>query len=153
MNVILREVTDADLPAHFEQQRDPESLRMAAMPGRDAVAFATHWAKIRTEPTIVLRTIDVDGEVAGSAVSFVLEGRRQVGYWIARTHWGRGIASAALELLLREVTERPLQARVAQRNPASLRVLQKHGFRIAGSEVRADKITGEPIEGHLLELE
>ena len=51
-----------------------------------------------------------------------------VGYWVDRALWGRGIASRALELLLREVVGRPLHATVATSNGASLRVLRKCGF-------------------------
>ena len=45
-----------------------------------------------------------------------------------RAHWGMGIASRALHLLLGEVTKRPLVATAATSNGASLRVLQKCGF-------------------------
>ena len=48
--------------------------------------------------------------------------------WISRASWGRGIASQALHLLLREVAKRPLVAAAATSNGASLRVLQKCGF-------------------------
>ncbi len=51
-----------------------------------------------------------------------------IGYWIARDFWGKGIATHALALLLREVSLRPLYAHVATTNEASLRVLQKSGF-------------------------
>jgi RimJ/RimL family protein N-acetyltransferase len=67
-------------------------------------------------------------------LSFVRDGERQVGYWIARDRWGRGIATAALTALLEQVTERPLCARVAAHNRGSLRVLEKCGFRLVGEE-------------------
>jgi RimJ/RimL family protein N-acetyltransferase len=59
---------------------------------------------------------------------------REVGYWIERELWGRGIASAALEQFLRIETRRPLHAGVAAHNAASLRVLSKHGFAVAGRD-------------------
>ena len=59
---------------------------------------------------------------------FWRDGQANVGYWISREHWGKGIASRALELLLLEVATRPLYAHVATSNGASLRVLQKCGF-------------------------
>jgi len=127
--VELREVRDEDLPALFEHQADPESVRMADFPSRDREAFMAHWAKIRKDPSIVLRTVLWNGEVAGNALSFVLDGRRYVGYWIGREFWGRGIASRALGALLEVVAERPLYASVARHNARSIRVLEKHGFR------------------------
>jgi RimJ/RimL family protein N-acetyltransferase len=76
--------------------------------------------------------------VAGSVLSFVRDGQRQVGYWIAREHWGKGVATAALTQLLGEVCERPLFARVAAGNHGSLRVLEKCGFQSVGEERDGD---------------
>jgi RimJ/RimL family protein N-acetyltransferase len=47
---------------------------------------------------------------------------------------GRGIASRALALFLEQVPVRPLHARAASDNAGSLRVLQKAGFEIIGTE-------------------
>jgi RimJ/RimL family protein N-acetyltransferase len=57
-----------------------------------------------------------------------------VGYWIAAEHWGRGIATRALSLLLELVATRPLHARVARDNVASIRVLERNGFSLTGYE-------------------
>jgi RimJ/RimL family protein N-acetyltransferase len=131
---MLREVIPADLPIHFEQQRDPASVAMAVVPARDREAFHAHWQRLLADPTVVVRSVVADGEVVGSAVSFMRGGERQVGYWIGREHWGRGLASAALAELLTEITERPLFARVVPHNLRSLRVLEKSGFEMIGEE-------------------
>jgi len=139
VKVRLRPVVASDLPVHFEHQADPESAALAAVPSRDRDAFDTHWARILADPAVVVLTIEADGEVAGSALSFVRDGRRQVGYRIGREHWGRGVATAALtELVARNVTDRPLFARVAAHNPASRRVLEKCGFRLVAREPDGD---------------
>ena len=130
---MLREVADADLPAIFEQQRDPASVAMAGVPARDPDAFHAHWARIRADPTNILRVIEVDGAVAGTCVSFLLDGRRMAGYWVDRAHWGRGIASRAFALFLAEIPERPLWATVLAANGGSRRVLEKNGFRRTGA--------------------
>jgi RimJ/RimL family protein N-acetyltransferase len=135
LTVRVREVVGSDLPIHFEQQRDPESSTMAAVAPRDRPAFDAHWQKVLADPTVVVRTIVVDDEVAGSVVSFLRGDDRQVGYWVARAHWRKGIATAALALLLETVTERPLYARVAAHNHGSLRVLEKCGFRRVDEEL------------------
>ena len=70
----------------------------------------------------------------GSVSSFVFDGETDVTYWIDRAAWGRGIASRALELLMDLVPTRPLHARAASDNAGSLRVLQKSGFKIIGTE-------------------
>lgn len=101
---------------------------MADFPIRTEEAFYAHWQKIMADPANILRTIMWEGQVAGNVVSFIMEGRREVGYWLGREFWGRGIATAALQLFLEEINERPLFAFTAHSNPASARVLQKCGF-------------------------
>jgi RimJ/RimL family protein N-acetyltransferase len=130
MNLRLREVRDEDLPILFEHQRDPESVRMADFPSRDHDAFMAHWAKIRADPVNSMRAIELeDGTVAGTVLSFPRDGVREVGYWIDRAWWGRGIASEALRQYLAIEPIRPLYAGVAKHNAGSMRVLEKCGFR------------------------
>jgi RimJ/RimL family protein N-acetyltransferase len=130
----LREVQDSDLPILYEQQLDPEATRMAAFPSRDHDAFMAHWAKIRADQTTILRIILFHGEVAGSIVAWRNAGVLNIGYWLGRQHWGKGIATAGLSLFLEQVTERPVYAHVAKQNIASIRVLQKCGFTIHGED-------------------
>ncbi len=135
--IALRPVADADLDALFDQTRDPESVWMAAFTPDDPddkSAFEAHMAKVRSSPDITLRAVTCDGQLVGSVSSFVIDGETDVTYWIDRAVWGRGIASRALELLMDLVPTRPLHARAASDNVASLRVLQKVGFKIIGTE-------------------
>jgi RimJ/RimL family protein N-acetyltransferase len=132
--VALRLVEPADLPIHFEQQRDPASIAMSGAGGRDRTAFEEHWAKILADDDTLIRTILVGGEVAGYVLSFERDGRREVGYWIARDHWGRGVATAALVAFLGEEKARPLHAGVLPANGGSLRVLEKCGFAVVGED-------------------
>lgn len=134
MKVALREVRDEDLPIFFEQQLDAEAQRLAAFPGRAREAFLTHWAKCRRNPASLHRTILADDQVAGNVVCWQDASERLVGYWLGHDYWGRGIASAALARFLTEVKGRPLRARVAKHNLASIRVLEKCGFRLAGED-------------------
>src|SRR3954453_17300304 len=121
--VDLRDVVASDLAVHFEHQSDPESARLSVPPARDRAGFDAQWATILEDPAGMVQTVVADGEVVGSVFCFLHDDTREVGYRIGRQHWGRGIASAALRLLLAEVAERPLYATVAEHNPASLRVL------------------------------
>ena len=130
----LREVEDADLDALFAQQADPESYLLADVPTRDREAFDAHWAKIRNNPDTLLRVIDDDGHVAGHVLSFIRDGERELGYWIDRARWGRGLASAAVAEFLTIESRRPLSAHVAPGNPGSVRVLEKNGFTRTGEK-------------------
>jgi len=131
-NVILRDITASDLPILFEQQADPESSAMAAFPSRDRETFDAHWAKIMANETVIIKIIEVDGQVAGHLVSWEVEGGREVGYWLGKELWGKGIATKALSQFLDVVKTRPLSAHAAKHNIGSRRVLEKCGFTVVG---------------------
>jgi RimJ/RimL family protein N-acetyltransferase len=143
IRVRLRDVRDDDLPTLFEHQTDPEANRMANFEARDRNAFMAHWAKILRDNSVVVRTIDVEGRVAGNIVSWEHDGERDIGYWIGHDHWGKGVATAALTAFLVELDTRPLHAHVAAHNTGSIRVLEKCGFERSGEErlpVNVDKV-------------
>jgi RimJ/RimL family protein N-acetyltransferase len=129
----LRDVAADDLPMFFEDQRDPIAVAMVAFNSRDRAAFDQHWAKILADDSSLKKTVLVDGEVAGNIVSWMSEEKREVGYWINRAFWGRGVATEALSAFLCLEQTRPLYAAVAKHNVASIRVLQKCGFTITRS--------------------
>ena len=142
--VSLRPVEDDDLPVFLAHQDDPVAAAMAAFPTRGPAEFYAHWATIRADPTNVTRTIVADGEVAGDIVCWLEKGQREVGYWIGREYWGRGVATAALRLLLEQVRDRPITAHVALDNIGSRRVLEHCGF-VAVGEADADDGVRETI--------
>jgi RimJ/RimL family protein N-acetyltransferase len=142
--VRLRAVTDVDLPILLAYQDDPVAAAMAAFPTRDPTSFFAHWALIRADPTVVARAIVVRGEVVGDILSWLNEGHREVGYWIGRAYWGRGYATAALRLLIEELTDRPMIAHVALDNIGSRRVLEHCGF-VVTDEVDAEDGVRESI--------
>jgi RimJ/RimL family protein N-acetyltransferase len=151
-DVVLRDVTTDDLEIFYEQQLDPDATRMALFPSRERDAFMAHWTRILADDGVTTKTIVYGGEVAGNILSFERFGKLEVGYWIGRPFWGKGIATNALSALLRLVTARPLHARVATSNAGSIRVLQKCGFAIVGCETSFDDAMGQEIEEALLEL-
>ncbi|MFF9062755.1 GNAT family N-acetyltransferase [Streptomyces sp. NPDC014882] len=155
MEIALRPVHDSDLPVFYRQMNDPESLRMAAFTPKDPAdrdAFDAHWQRIRAS-TAVVRAILADGDVVGSASVYGEPGEREVTYWVDRSHWGRGIATAALRVLLAEVPERPLYARAADDNAGSRRVLEKCGFRMTARATGFAQARGAEIDEVVLVLE
>jgi RimJ/RimL family protein N-acetyltransferase len=141
--VTLREVREDDLPIFFAHQSDAEAHAMANFPPRAHDPFMAHWAKILVDATNLVRTVEVDGAVAGNIVSWVHEGERDVGYWIGREYWGRGVATAGLTAFLAALEERPLFAHVVAHNVGSIRVLEKCGFAAIG---RVELDDGEGTE-------
>lgn len=133
-NVQLREVEASDLSLFFEHQRDPVAVAMVGFRSRDAGEFAQHWAKLLADESLLKKTIVVDGAVVGNIGSWTSDGKREVGYWIDRAYWGRGVATAALCAFLQLEQTRPLHAGVAKHNAASIRVLEKCGFISTGAE-------------------
>ncbi|MBI3127869.1 MAG: GNAT family N-acetyltransferase [Candidatus Tectomicrobia bacterium] len=67
------------------------------------------------------------------------EGRLEIGYWIGRPFWGRGYATEAVRALtgwaFGHLPIREIKAGVFPDNAASMRVLEKAGFRLAGRGV------------------
>ncbi len=110
-----------------------------------------HWAKIMPDATTTVKTIVVNGKVAGNIVGWQQSGEPKVGYWLGKEYWGKGIASEALSQFLVQVKVRPMYARVAKQNIASIRVLQKCGFTVHGED-RFTDINGEVGEEFILTL-
>ena len=150
--IILRDVTESDLPILYEQQLNPEATTMAAFPSRDHDAFMAHWKKIMGYENNLIKTISYDSEVAGYILSWEMEGEREVGYWLGKEYWGKGIATQALAEYVNIVKTRPLMAHVAKHNIGSRRVLEKCGFEVSGE----DKYTnpaGVEVEEFVLKLD
>jgi RimJ/RimL family protein N-acetyltransferase len=138
--VRLRPVEDGDIAMFFAQQADPIAAEMAEFESRDRVPFFARWAAIRADPTVRALTVVASDVPVGHVVSWSDDGRRLVGYWIDRSSWGRGIATAALRLLLDEDAERPVFAHVAVGNIGSRRVLEHCGFAREREAVDADGV-------------
>ena len=150
-SVQLRDVLPEDLPIIFEQQSDPASVHMAAfVPARDKDAHLAHWTKILHDKTTMTKTILVDGQPAGFLVKFEMADEPEVGYWLGKAFWGKGIATQALTQFLTHVTVRPVFAHAAKDNLGSLRVLQKCGFEIIGYDRAFADGRGEDTDGVIL---
>lgn len=151
--VRLRPVTRADVPVLHAHQLDPESNRLAGTKPRDLPSFQATWEKIFADATVVSRVVISGDTVVGGISRFKAEGVDAVGYWIARPHWGKGIASEALRLFLLEVSTRPLHAIIARHNAASARVLEKSGFRLTGYKMgeETDRYTAGELALYVLE--
>jgi RimJ/RimL family protein N-acetyltransferase len=140
----------------FEQWADPVAEQMAAFTSpehMDREAFERRWAKLRADETIINRVIVVDGEVAGSIGSWGEPGEREITYWVGRSYWGKGIATDAVSAFLGIDTSRPLHARVATDNVGSLRVLEKCGFRVVGTDRGFAQARSAEIDESLLRLD
>src|SRR3954454_6322956 len=142
---MLRHVEPNDVAVFFAHQPDPVASDMAAFPSRDRAAHDGHWSRILADVSVIARAIVEDGEVVGNIGSWTTDNQRLIGYWIGREYWGRGYATRAVAEFLAEVRERPVWARVAEHNVASLRVLAKCGFTVVAAEHHDDHPVNEIV--------
>ena len=154
-HIELRDLDDDDLDAIFEMMRDPAAVEMAAFTAADPddrVAFDAWMARERTAAEVATYVVTENGGFAGTAALFSVEGDREVTYWIARHAWGRGVATEALRILVSREAERPLFARVAAHNAASLAVLTKVGFTELSRDIDFAPGVGREVEEIVLVL-
>jgi RimJ/RimL family protein N-acetyltransferase len=88
---------------------------------------------------IFLRTAAAPELIGGIGFGRTADGGVELGYWLARAHWGRGYATeagrAALAAARDSLRLRRVEAGHFLDNPASGRVLEKLGFRPTGAIV------------------
>lgn len=135
--LVLREMTEDDLPVLFENQLHPAARHMAAFTPGDAddrEAYLARWRKIIAGGATVSMTLLLDGKVVGMIGGFERDGEPEVTYWIGQEHWGQGIATRGLSRFLERYGKRPVYARVVKDNAGSIRVLAKCGFVACGEE-------------------
>jgi [ribosomal protein S5]-alanine N-acetyltransferase len=141
----LRWLTEADTDALFGIFSDPEvmrywiSLPFSGKTEAEQLVREIHElfpAGSLYEWGVALRETN---EVIGTATLAYIDrdnGRAEIGYAIARPHWRRGYASEAIRVLLRyafgEMNLRRIEADVDPRNEASIRTLERIGFKREG---------------------
>ncbi|PHG06881.1 GNAT family N-acetyltransferase [Bacillus toyonensis] len=154
--VKLRDITEKDLPIFFEQQLDSTANYMAAFTAKDPTdkdAFFDHWKKNIADETITIKTILFNGIVTGHISNFEQFGEPEVSYWIGKEYWGHGIATKALSEFLEYIKVRPLYARAAKDNLASIRVLEKCRFKIISEDKGFSNARGKDVEEFILKLD
>lgn len=141
--VLLRALTAYDAPAVLEIFGDPEVIRwmsIARLRDEDeARAFIADVDRLAETGTLFQWGIATGGEVVGTATLAHVDRRHrraEVGFAVARRLWGRRIVSRALPALVAHAFEtldlHRLEADVDPENTASLRVLERNGFRREG---------------------
>jgi Acetyltransferases, including N-acetylases of ribosomal proteins len=133
----LRHTIPTDLEHFFRFQLDPDACHQAAFMSKDHAdreAYMKKWDRLLKDETISIRTILVDGVIAGSISKYVMEGDAEITYWIDKQFWHKGVASTALKESLTIEKTRPIFGRVAFDNTASQRVLEKCGFVKTGTD-------------------
>ena len=152
--LLLRPGWREDAPALFHAIADEGIVRNLAQapwpygPG-DAETFLTRERRPH-EPTclIFLRGDGAPTLVGAVGLGPTPDGGLELGYWIARPYWGRGIATEALAAAIDhafDVLDVPvLHAGVALWNHASMRTVERLGFRHRGDNPDGYRVNGAP---------
>lgn len=135
--IMLRPIWPEDWPGIYEAINDEGVVRnLARAPWpytpEDARAFASSGAAPDAARFLVTLPGEPGAPITGCVGLDPCAGGHELGYWIARRHWGRGLATEAARAALgvaRALGWKRVSAAHFLDNPASGRVLMKAGFR------------------------
>ena len=163
----LRAYRDDDAPALARLANDPEVSRWLRdrFPHPYSIENAREWIeRTRAEaesPPITFAISGASSTLLGT-IGFdrqtdVYRHSAELGYWLGRPHWGRGVATAAVVAICRygfeELGLGRINAYVFAPNAASSRVLEKAGFVLEGRRRKAvlkdDELLDELVYGLL----
>jgi RimJ/RimL family protein N-acetyltransferase len=139
--LLLRPGFPEDAPALAEALADATVVRnLAVVPWpytlRDAEAFLAAPRDPVLPSLLIFERTQSDARLVGSCgLARRASGAVELGYWIGRPFWGRGLATEACLALIavaRALALRQLEASHFIDNPASARVLEKLGFSATG---------------------
>jgi RimJ/RimL family protein N-acetyltransferase len=155
--LVLRPLDDRDVPALFAIFGDPDVMRFwSSPPLEDMDAAHALLADIRRH--FAARTLfqwgvelRATGTIIGTCTIFHIDEdhrRGEIGCAIARAHWGHGYGSDALTTLIRFAFEQldlhRLEADPDPHNTASIRLVERQGFRREGYLRERYFLNGEP---------
>ncbi len=95
--------------------------------------------------------LEIEGRVVGGvSLIAIADDARELGYWLGRAYWRRGIMTCVIARFAPEAMRafrlRRLVATAYTDNPASMRVLEKAGFLREGMRESAIVENGRPLE-------
>ncbi len=100
----------------------------------DAQEFIAHSSKPDSNIFAIVFKNEFCGVISLEQLKDVYRLSAEIGYWIGEPFWGKGIASQAVKLItdfgFRELPLERIFASVFEHNKASMRVLEKNGYRL-----------------------
>ena len=125
---------------------------------RDAEAFLASPRDPLLPSFLIFERTEAEPRLVGSCgLGRRPSGSVELGYWIARSHWGRGIATEACTALVdiaRTLGLASLEGSHFTDNPASARVLEKLGFEPVGIVApRLSCARGKEVPARLMRLQ
>jgi RimJ/RimL family protein N-acetyltransferase len=148
------------LVKHASNPRIASNLR-DGFPYPYTLPDARKWLKLVGENREdIILAVEVEGEAAGG---IGLHGQKDVyrfngelGYWLSEQHWGKGIMTRAVALMVEfafvQTHWQRLFACIYEHNQSSMRVLEKNGFKLEAIHRRAVMKEGKLLDEHLYAL-
>lgn len=143
--LLLRPLREHDLPTVFAMRSDPEVTRYWSSAPWQSMAEAEAWyaktSALVAEGSAARWSITRadDPTMIGDCTVFHIDRdnrRGEIGYALARAHWGHGYATEAMRAVIEHafgtLDLRRLEADIDPANAASARVLQRLGFSLEG---------------------
>lgn len=145
MDINLRKLTLKDAKDIYENVKDREvSKWTATIPypyPKDGAKKFIRRAKYEAEKgKSLILGIEFDKKVVG-VVSLMhinkIRKRAEIGYWLGKRHWGKGIMTQAVREILKIAFKREklhrIYAKIYQENTSSQKIMEKCGFKLEGT--------------------
>lgn len=155
-------LSDAESLARYANDPDVSANLRDTFPCPYALSDAEAYIRgcIAKEETQLCRAIVIDGAAVGSVGVFpktdIYRRSAELGDWLAKPFWGRGIMTAAVAEICREAFQRfdivRIEAAINARNAASRRVVEKNGFTLEGVLRQSVYKRGEILDSCLYSL-
>lgn len=159
----LRSWQPDDAPSLIKHANNPKiavNLR-DGFPYPYTLPDARKWLKQVGENTSdIILAIEVNGEAAGGiglhGLKDVYRYNGEIGYWLSEQHWGKGIMSSAVGLMVEHAFLKThwlrLFACIYEHNLSSMRVLEKNGFKLEAIHRRTVMKEGKMMDEYLYAL-
>lgn len=138
----LRKLRTGDAEAIAAMMQNWNVLRMLSSPPHpytlaDAEGFIAHCLATGNKPTNCTYAISIGDKLAGViGISPNSQGEPVLGYWLGEQHWGKGLMSDAVALIVADYfgtsQADALYCAAFIENPASIRIQEKAGFTAVG---------------------
>ena len=130
---LQKNVNDKDIYKYTLRIPYPYTIKVA----KKWISYCRNELKKKT-PKEISFAIDVDGDVVGAVGLHNIEKnhKAEIGYWIGKKHWNRGLMTKAVKLVtnfgFNKLKLRRIYANVFSVNRASAKVLEKNEYKLEG---------------------
>ncbi len=147
--LILRPWSDDDAPALYRYASDPAVGSPAGWPAHTSVDESLGIIRtVFSAPEIYAVVLRDTAEPIGCCgLADINDAEAELGYWIARPYWGRGLMTEAATALIRHAFQllrlRSIRCSHYAENDRSRRVIEKCGFGRPYATAEADTLLGD----------